>query len=172
MSFFDLRLSLRYGSLCCFRVGIARLVILVEKIQMNTYKYEDLKIGQKESFSCMVTEDMLDSFCSLTGDVNPLHTDSDFALSQGFQGRVAYGMLSASLFSRLSGVFLPGKYCLIQQVEAKFVNPVYIGDVLEVVGTVSELNDSVQRAVIKVEIHNQKKEKVVRGKIFVGFLEA
>lgn len=138
---------------------------------MNTYKYEDLKIGLKESFSCTITEEMMDSFCSLSGDLNPLHMDNDFAMSHGFQGRVAYGMLSASLFSRLGGVFLPGKYCLIQQVEAKFAYPVYIGDVLEVTGTVAELNDSVQRAVIKAEIRNQRKEKVVRGKIYVGFLE-
>lgn len=55
--------------------------------------------------------------------------------------------------------------------EAKFAYPVYIGDVLEVTGTVAELNDSVQRAVIKAEIRNQRKEKVVRGKIYVGFLE-
>lgn len=76
---------------------------------MNTYKYEDLKIGLKESFSCTITEEMMDSFCSLSGDLNPLHMDNDFAMSHGFQGRVAYGMLSASLFSRLGGGVSPRK---------------------------------------------------------------
>lgn len=138
---------------------------------MNEYKFIDLIPGQRESFKHTVTDEDMRSFLSITGDENPLHTDSVFAESQGFKSEVVYGMLSASLISTLAGVYLPGKFCIIHQVDIKFVRPVYVGDVLVVSGTVNELNESVQQAVIKVEIINQNIEKVIRGKLSVGFLE-
>lgn len=138
---------------------------------MNEYKFENLAIGLTESFEHTVTAEDMERFLSTTGDVNPLHNDALFAKEHGFADRVVYGMLTASLISTLGGVYLPGKYCLIQQVETKFSNPVFIGDILTVSGCVKELHESVKQAVIKVEIRNQKGEKVVRGNLYVGFLE-
>ena len=137
---------------------------------MNEYRFSDLKIGQSEAFTHVITADEMAAFCRTTGDRNPLHIDKDFAQSHGFASNVVYGMLTASLISTLGGMYLPGKYCLIQQVETKFLAPVYEGDELEVIGTVKELNESVQQAVIKVEIKRAGK-KVVRGSLYVGFLE-
>ncbi|MCM1467302.1 MAG: MaoC family dehydratase [Alistipes sp.] len=114
----------------------------------------------------------IEKFRELTGDINPLHVNEDFAANYGFGGRVVYGMLSASLISTLGGVYLPGRYCLIQQIEGcKFLSPVYIGDILTVTGTVKELNDSVRQAVIQVSIRNQESKKVVKAILKVGFLE-
>ena len=138
---------------------------------MNTYRFQDLEVGLSESFECKITEEMMCNFLQITGDNNPLHNEEEFAIAHGFESRVVYGMLTASLISTLGGVYLPGKYCLIQQVETKFTAPVYIGDVLNVTGSIKELNESVRQAVIKVEIKNQKGKKVVRGNLYVGFLE-
>lgn len=138
---------------------------------MNEYKFNDLSIGVQESFIHIITSEDLRRFLAITGDVNPLHNDDAFARNYNFSSKVVYGMLSASLISTLGGVYLPGKYCLIQQVEIKFTSPVYIGDTLTVLGTVKELNESVRQAVIKVEIKNQEGKKVVRGNLKVGFLE-
>lgn len=138
---------------------------------MNKYKFKDLFIGMEENFQYEVTEDKMLTFKKLTGDINPLHTNEKFAKEHGFEKRVVYGMLSTSLISTLGGVYLPGWYCLIQQVEVKFLAPVFVGDELSVCGRVSELSDSVQQAIIKVEIKNQKDKRVVRGTLKVGFLE-
>ena len=137
---------------------------------MNEYRFQDLQIGLTESFEATVTAEMMENFRQMTGDINPLHNDNQYAKEHGFEDCVVYGMLSASFISTLGGVYLPGKYCLIQSVETKFVNPVFVGDVLTVSGTVKELNDTVQQAVIKVEM-KRGAEKVVRGCLKVGFLE-
>lgn len=137
---------------------------------MNEYRFQDLQLGLTESFECTVTAEMMETFRRITGDINPLHKDTQYAKEHGFEDCVVYGMLSASFISTLGGVYLPGKYCLIQSVETKFVKPVFVGDVLTVSGTVKELNDTVQQAVIKVEI-KRNAEKVVRGSLKVGFLE-
>ena len=138
---------------------------------MNEYRFEDLYIGQEEVFSVTVTEEMMKMFLDISGDTNPLHNDSEFAISQGYQDKVVYGLLTTSLISKLVGVLLPGKYCLLQGIEVKYSKPVYAGDVLFVKGIVEELHESVQRAVIKVIIANQDEKKVVKGKAEVGFLQ-
>ncbi len=134
---------------------------------MNTYTYDEIEVGQAESFTVTVTEDMISSFKAITGDNNPLHNDEDFAKAKGQPGRVAYGMLTASFLSTLAGVYLPGERSLIQQVEIKFAKPVYIGDTLTVTGQVAEKNDTVQRIELKVTITNQDAAKVLRGKMGV-----
>lgn len=138
---------------------------------MNRYRYEDLSVGMEERFSATITSEMMTSFHTLSGDPNPLHTDADFARAHGFSDRVVYGMLTASLLSTFGGGYLPGECCLIQGVEVKFVKPVFIGDTLEVRGVVDELHDSVRQAVLKVEMRNQRGEKVLRGVMKVGVLD-
>lgn len=135
---------------------------------MNEYTYEEITVGQKESFEVTVTDEMMASFCELTGDINPLHNDSDYAVSKGHPGRVVYGMLTGSLLSTLAGVYLPGKRSLIQEVKIKFSKPVYIGDTLTVEGVVEEKHDSYSLIIIKVTIKNQKGEKVCRARMQVG----
>lgn len=130
---------------------------------MNNYKFEELNVGMTESFKVTITEAMLEAFKGITGDVNPLHNDEEFAKAKGHPGRVAYGMLTASFLSTLAGVYIPGERSLIQQVETKFAKPVYIGDELTVTGEITELVESVQRLELKVTITNQDGKKVLRG---------
>jgi 3-hydroxybutyryl-CoA dehydratase len=130
---------------------------------MNNYTFDELNVGMTESFKVSITEEMLDAFKGITGDVNPLHNDEEFAKAKGHPGRVAYGMLTASFLSTLAGVYIPGERSLIQQVETKFAKPVYIGDELTVTGEITELVESVQRLELKVTITNQDGKKVLRG---------
>ncbi len=135
---------------------------------MNEYFYEDLETGKKEEFTVTVTEDMLDAFRTMTGDDNPLHCDGEYAKKEGYEGRVAYGMLTASFLSTLAGVYLPGRYSLIQSTEIKFAQPVYIGDELTVTGEISEKNDTYGLIYLKVTIKNAGGKKVCRGKMQIG----
>lgn len=137
---------------------------------MNYYSIKDLSIGKRESFSVKITADMFDKFKEITKDVNPLHNDEFFAKNLGYSGRVAFGMLTASFLSTLAGVYIPGEKSLIHSVETKFIKPVYIGDSLEVIGEVIEKHEAVGQITLKVEIKNQNGEKVLRGKMKVGFL--
>ena len=58
-------------------------------------------------------------------------------------------MLTASFLSTLAGVYLPGERSLIQSIESKFVNPVYVGDELTIRGIILALNDTVKQIEIK-----------------------
>ena len=76
---------------------------------MNHYTLAEMTPGLTEEFAVTVTPEMMDAFRAITGDVSPIHIDADYARGRGFPGRVVYGMLGASLFSTLAGVYLPGK---------------------------------------------------------------
>jgi len=137
---------------------------------MNEFTLADIKIGMVEEFSHTITQENQNAFTELSGDINPLHRDSDYALKKGFSGQVVYGMLVASLYSTLAGVYLPGKYCLLQSVDTAFVKPVYIGDCLKVVGTVQEIDTTFKRIIIKASIYNQAGQKVSRAVITAGII--
>ena len=79
-----------------------------------------------------------------------------------------YGMLSASMVSTLAGVWLPGEHCLLHEVDAKFVRPVFIGDALTVSGTVEECNETFREITVKFSITNQDGKKVTRGTYKAG----
>ena len=140
---------------------------------MNEYTFSDIVVGMEEFFSFPVTQKKQDMFTSLTGDVNPLHCNPEYAdsiddkINDG-HGVFVYGMLTASLFSTLAGVYLPGKYCMLQHIESTFIIPVRIGDILTVCGRVIEKDSTFKRIRIKVVIKNQKDERVCRGIIVAG----
>jgi 3-hydroxybutyryl-CoA dehydratase len=137
---------------------------------MNNYKIDEIYIGLKESFIHQISDYDIDSFTILSGDTNPLHNDTSYARKMGFDERVAHGFLSASLISRLVGVFLPGKYSIIQHTEIFFHNPVYNNDNLNISGEVKSISFSTNTIEILILITNQKSLKIITGKIRVGIL--
>lgn len=135
---------------------------------MNNYTFEQLSIGMEASFETCITDSMMDAFKALSGDVNPLHCDEAYAQSQRYPGRVVYGMLTSSFYSTLAGVYLPGQYCLLHEVNSSFNKPVFIGDSLTVSGKITEINDTFRFVKIKSAIINQNGEKVSKAVIVAG----
>ncbi len=140
---------------------------------MNEYKWDEIDLNQeyKAEFSVEITEEMMEKFRYISGDDNPLHVDQNFAKRGGYQGRVVYGMLSASLYSRLAGMYFPGKYCLLQRVDTHFHKPVYIGDILTISGFIKKKVEVGHTLVIAGEIKNQDDEVVNSAKIEAGCLK-
>ena len=141
---------------------------------MNEYTISTINIGMKESFSKRITKEMEDSFRVISGDENPLHQDDLFAQEIGrgkFKSHVAFGMLTASLYSTMAGMYLPGKYSLIHSVEdLSFKKPVYVGDTLTVVGEVTDFDPDLKLIRLKVSIRNQEEELVSKGKMKILLL--
>ena len=128
---------------------------------INELKYDDIFIGQQESFSINITESMVEKFSNLSGDLNPLHMDNKFAESSSFNKRIVHGMLLASFFSQLIGMKLPGKNALYFSQTLNFRSPCYIDDQIEVVGEVIEKSDSTQIITVSTTIFNKSKTIVI-----------
>lgn len=135
---------------------------------MNEYSFENMFIGLKESFTVSIRKEMLETFADLCGDHNPLHVDENFAIERNFDHKVVYGMLVASFYSTLVGMWLPGKNALLQEISILFRRPVYVGNVLTVSGTISEVDDRFKRVQLQAEIRNEEMKKVSSAIIYCG----
>ena len=145
---------------------------------MNEYRFEDI-ISKEEDpkgytsaeFTVEVTEEMMQKFYEISGDCNPLHRDGEFAKENGFEDRVVYGMLISSFYSKLAGVYLPGRYCLLHGVDSSFHAPVFIGDTLTVSGFVKVKHEGTRVIEVSSKIVNQNGKRVGKAKITAGFLK-
>ena len=138
---------------------------------MNEYTIEEIQVCMSASFKKLITKEMEDSFRVITGDENPLHKEDDFALEisgGNFKGHAAFGMLTASFYSTVAGMYLPGKYSLIHSFdEISFMKPVFVGDELTVNAEVIDKDEALKMIRLKIIIKNQDNKKVSRAKMKV-----
>ena len=126
-------------------------------------KFDEIEIGLEKSFQIEILESMLDTFSELSGDVNTLHMEKKYAISQGFEHRVCHGMLLGSFISRLIGMYLPGKHALYFSQSLNFVNPCYPNDNITISGKILDKSDATKIITIKTIIKNQSNKIIVEG---------
>ncbi len=125
--------------------------------------YDTLQEGDTATFAKTLTEKELVLFAAVSGDVNPVHLDADFAKTSMFGERIAHGMWSGSLISAALATTLPGPGTIYLGQELSFRRPVKLGDTLTVQLTVKEKQDKKKIVILDCLVTNQKDEKVVTG---------
>jgi 3-hydroxybutyryl-CoA dehydratase len=135
---------------------------------VNTYSWDQLHVGLSADFDVTVDDEMMARFFATTGDANPLHLDAEYASGRGFRSRVVYGLLTASFYSTLAGVHLPGRRCLLHGLKVDFNSPVYVGDRLRVRGQIAHLSEAYRQIEIAGEITNQRAEVVSKARLRCG----
>ncbi len=101
-------------------------------------KFEDeVREGYRIEYEKKLTEVDVVFFGLVSGDLNPVHFDEDFASKTKFGGRVVHGMLTTSLVSA-AVARMPGTVVLLEQ-NFRYVSPVRIGERVRVEGVVTEV---------------------------------
>ena len=103
------------------------------------YYIEELQPGMSESFEKAVTERDVELFGEVSGDLNPVHFDEEFAQKTIFRGRIAHGVLCLSYISTVLGMKMPGPGTIFMSATSRFRAPVRIGDTVTTVCTVREV---------------------------------
>ena len=124
------------------------------------YTYDQLKIGDTNTFQKTITEADVLLFTAISGDHNPVHVSEEFAKGTKFGRRIAHGLLTASMFSAALTNAFPTSIYISQYTE--FCAPVYIGDTIKVVVTCLEKMEK-GRVRMKTEAFNQNGDKVITG---------
>lgn len=83
-----------------------------------------IAVGVRASFEVRIDRAMIDRFAALSGDHHPLHMNDAYGRGTAFGGRIAHGMISGALFSRLVGEYLPGERALYRGQRMTFVRPI------------------------------------------------
>lgn len=132
-------------------------------IEIKNFSLEEIDIGQENEFKVIITKSMVEKFAELSGDHNPLHTNESYSKEVGFQGIVCHGMLLASLFSRLVGMYLPGKKALYLSQSLKFISPCYINDKIMIKGKILKKSMSSRIITLETKIVKNNDINVVIG---------
>ena len=119
--------------------------------ELHGYYLEDLSVGMTDIFAKTVTEADIVMFAGISGDTNPVHINQLFAENSMFKGRIAHGMLSASLISTVVGTRLPGPGCIYINQSLRFRAPVKAGDTVVARATVKEILAERGRVVLTTE---------------------
>ena len=131
------------------------------------YSLDEIKVGLKKKFQVTITESMLNDFAKLSGDYNPLHMNEEYASSTSFKKRVCSGMFLSSFFSRLVGMYLPGKHALHISQSSNFANPCFMGEKITVEGEVVDKSIATKIIKLKTTITNESGKIIIDGKAMV-----
>jgi 3-hydroxybutyryl-CoA dehydratase len=116
--------------------------------EIGGYDIEDLKTGMSATFAKTITEADILLFAAASGDNNAVHINEEFARTKVFKGRIAHGMLSASVISAALAGHLPGPGTVYLGQNLRFKAPVRPGDTVHATVTVKELQPQKSRVVM------------------------
>ena len=113
--------------------------------------FETLRMGQTFTTSNVVSEEDIIKFSEVTGDVNPIHLDEDYARESIFGERIAHGMIAAGYISAIFGTHFPGPGSIYLSQSLKFRAPVKIGDRVDTTVTIVDRNEKRKRVRLNCE---------------------
>lgn len=120
-------------------------------------------IGVRASRSRTITEEDIDLFAHVSTDKNPIHIDEKYAALTPFGGRVAHGIMVASMISAVLGNDLPGHGSIYLGQTLKFLAPVRIGDTITVTVEVISLREDKHIVTLRTDCTNQEGTLVLTG---------
>jgi 3-hydroxybutyryl-CoA dehydratase len=116
---------------------------------LGGYDIEDFSIGMNATFSKTITEADIVLFAGVSGDNNALHINQEYAETTPFEGRIAHGMLTASVISAAVANKLPGPGAIYMSQSLKFRAPVKPGDTVHATVTVKEIMHDKMRVLLE-----------------------
>lgn len=128
----------------------------------------ELRVGEKAFLTRKITEEDINNFARATGDLNPVHLDEAYAQNTVFRGRIAHGMLTASLFSNLLAMQLPGAGTVYLAQTLNFKRPVRINDTITAEVEVIGLDLEKGRVTMATRCRNQEDKVVLEGEAVVS----
>lgn len=115
---------------------------------LNGYDIEDLQVGMTATFAKTITEADIVLFAGASGDNNAVHINEEFAQTTPFKGRIAHGMLTASVISAAIAGRLPGPGTIYLGQNLRFKAPVRPGDTVHAKVTVKEVMLEKRRVIL------------------------
>ena len=140
------------------------------KNKAKILRYDEIKIDSKCSFFRTITGDDVFKFSLLSGDLNPLHVNDEFGNNSRFGKNVVHGMLTASLFSTLVGMYCPGQNSLYIGQTLKFKMPLFYEETVLVRGIVVRKVDALKIIIMSTEIFRDN-DLIVSGEAQIQLME-
>ncbi len=128
--------------------------------------FDEIKIGEKASYSKTLTDNDICLFAGVTGDYNPLNVSRNNC-SGGEARPVAHNGLISALMSPVIGMILPGIGSSILETTSRHHAPVYAGDTITATVVVIEKDEKLSLLKMKLSWINQEGLEVASGEALV-----
>ncbi len=113
---------------------------------------EELHEGAEVSIPFRISEEDMETFARLSGDLSRVHTDAEFARSRGFDGVVVYAALTAARLSNLVGMHMPGDLGLSTGWRFYFNQPLYVNEDAVLSAVISQISVATRTVVLKFRV--------------------
>jgi len=134
-----------------------------DKSLIENKTFNEIAIGDAASLTQTVTQEAIELFAAISGDVNPAHMDPAYARDDMFHHVIAHGMLGAGLISAVLGTELPGPGTVYLGQDLTFLYPVRIGDRVTATVTVRQKDAARGDLVLDCLCVNQAGTPVISG---------
>jgi 3-hydroxybutyryl-CoA dehydratase len=114
-------------------------------MQDKSISFEQIKIDMSVSYSQTITDADVNNFAGISGDLNPIHVNDEYASISRYKKRISHGLILGSFFSALFGTKLPGPRCVYVLQTFNFKRPVYLGDTLTETAMITSIDPDKRR---------------------------
>lgn len=133
------------------------------------FSFEEISENSEYSHSYAITEEVYGALVTVFGDRSPIHVDEDYALSNGFSGRVMHGAILQSFLSNFVGMHFPGKRSMMLSVNLNYHRPSYLGDKIKLTARVRQKVETGQVVVLEVKFFNEQTQiPVASGRVQIA----
>jgi acyl dehydratase len=122
-----------------------------------------LEVGQRARRTKTITAHDVELYAEVTGDLNPLHFDSEFAARTRFGRLVAQGGITAGMLNALVAMDLPGPGTVFMSQSLRYLAPTYLGDTLTAEVEILSMKPDKPVCQLKATITNQDGTVVLEG---------
>ncbi|MGO1502590.1 MAG: MaoC family dehydratase [Marinobacter sp.] len=123
---------------------------------------EQASWGLKQGDAFTITRTFTESDTTVFGDIsrdrNPIHYDEHFTAAKGLRGKICHGLLVGGMITEVGGQI----GWLASGMNFRFRRPVYFGDTITCVFTITE-TDERNRAKADAVLSNQQGEVVIEA---------
>jgi acyl dehydratase len=122
-----------------------------------------LEVGQRARRTKTITAHDVELYAEVTGDLNPLHFDAEFAARTRFGRLVAQGGITAGMLNALVAMDLPGPGTVFMSQSLRYLAPTYLGDTLTAEVEILSVKPDKPVCQLKATITNQDGTVVLEG---------
>jgi phosphate acetyltransferase len=125
--------------------------------------FDEIKVGDIASLTRTLKRTDVELFAAMSGDINPVHVDEEFAKSDMFHRSVGHAMWAAALISTVLGTELPGPGTIYVDQSLRFCRPIVPGETIAVSVSVREKEAKSHIVCLECWVINEAGEVVIDG---------
>ncbi len=99
-----------------------------------------------------ITHDQIRRYSRVSGDLNPVHLDEEFAAQSSFGRIVAHGMMTLAFLSEMMTAQFGINWLSTGSLKVRFKRPAYPGDTLRTWGQVTDKKEASEHTLVKCDV--------------------